>query len=298
MKLSIAIITWNRSEQLKEAVESCFKCDIPKDTQFVIIDNASTDNTETVVNSLFDGMPYDIYYEKMAENLGVGRGRNYAFSKAKGEYVYFLDDDAYVDLTKGTDFFKKGIEILDSNSSFCTLTTQIYDLLLKINRVDKGGPYIGHHLYQCFMICGGSHFLRRSFWLERDPYFPNKYGYEELQPSIRVADAGKLNVFCDDMLVIHNPLINKWSDKKNASTAVIVKEVANQFAIKSSIYPVIAYPLVLLAYRMRSIKYLNKSMRKEACNIVHQMKTDYDFGERIKLSTFVSLLYDFGITIL
>lgn len=40
----------------------------------------------------------------MTENLGVGRGRNYAYSKTKGDYVYFMDDDAYVDL-KCPDFF-------------------------------------------------------------------------------------------------------------------------------------------------------------------------------------------------
>lgn len=51
--LSIVVITWNRSKQLAEALGSCFACDLPEDTEFVIIDNASTDDTEAVVSSLF-----------------------------------------------------------------------------------------------------------------------------------------------------------------------------------------------------------------------------------------------------
>lgn len=101
--LSIVVITWNRSKQLAEALGSCFACDLPEDTEFVIIDNASTDDTEAVVSSLFKNYQYDFYYEKMSENLGVGKGRNYAYLKSHGKYVYFLDDDAYID-KKHSDF--------------------------------------------------------------------------------------------------------------------------------------------------------------------------------------------------
>lgn len=48
-KLSICVITMNRREQLVEALASCLLCKIPKDTQFVVVDNGSTDNTENDV---------------------------------------------------------------------------------------------------------------------------------------------------------------------------------------------------------------------------------------------------------
>ena len=50
MKLTIAIITMNRAQQLKEAIESCFQSQLPQETEFVIIDNASTDDTQTVAH--------------------------------------------------------------------------------------------------------------------------------------------------------------------------------------------------------------------------------------------------------
>ena len=49
MKLSIAVVTMNRSIQLIEALDSCLTCNLPNDTEFVIIDNASTDDTEQKV---------------------------------------------------------------------------------------------------------------------------------------------------------------------------------------------------------------------------------------------------------
>ena len=70
-KLSICLVTMNRALQLKEAIESCLACDLPDKTEFVIIDNASTDGTETVIANFFQENPYDYYYEKLSNNIRV-----------------------------------------------------------------------------------------------------------------------------------------------------------------------------------------------------------------------------------
>lgn len=53
MKLSIVVVTMNRAKQLKEALLSCIDCVIPEDTEFIIIDNASTDDTGSVISDFF-----------------------------------------------------------------------------------------------------------------------------------------------------------------------------------------------------------------------------------------------------
>ena len=105
MKLTIAVVTMNRAMQLKEALESCLACVLPFETEFVIIDNASSDNTKEVVKEIFEKTSCRVYYEKLPENIGAGAGRNYAFSKATGEFVYALDDDAVIDTSKNNRFF-------------------------------------------------------------------------------------------------------------------------------------------------------------------------------------------------
>ena len=109
MKLSIAVVTMNRVKQLIEALQSCIDCIIPEDTEFVIIDNASTDDTAVAVEQFFVNHRYYYYYERLEENIGCGNGRNYAYSKSHGDYIYFLDDDAYIDTSKNRDFFKSAI---------------------------------------------------------------------------------------------------------------------------------------------------------------------------------------------
>lgn len=296
MKLTIAIVTMNRSKQLLEALESCVACELPIDTQFVIIDNASADQTESVVKTFFANNPFHIYYEKMQGNIGAGKGRNVAFQHVKSEYVYFMDDDAYID-NQHNDFFMEAIRILDDNPNVITLTTQIYDLAWKKNRVEKRGPVINEELWNCYMVCGGSHFLRCAFFIGQNPYFENKYGYEELQPSLRVADANKINAFAPNLLAIHNPVVNKWNFADKRNDDVLIGEIANQKAIKGRVYSIWAYPIVCFAYYMRCRKHLDGEQKKKADRVVSELSLNYNFGSRIKLWTVIQLCKNFGIGI-
>lgn len=293
MKLAIAIITMNRAQQLKEAIESCFRSKLPDDTEFVVIDNASTDNTQAVVEDLFHASPYHLYYEKLNDNLGVGKGRNYAFSKASAEYVYFLDDDAYIDITHNQDFFINAIKILDENDIIKTLTTQIFDLLWDKNRVEIDGPLYKEGLYKCYRFCGGSHFLRSSFFKGSDPYFPNKYGLEEIFPSLRVAEEGGINAFAPSLNVIHNPKVNKWS---SGNKELLVTEIVSKYAMKSIIYPVLTIPVLYFAFLARSIKVLNIKFIIQAHKKIKDLKNNVE-TKRIKNSTVYKLFKDFGFSV-
>ena len=296
MKLSIAVVTMNREKQLIEALQSCIASKLPIDTQFVIIDNASTDGTESVITSFFQEYPYEYYYEKLPNNIGCGNGRNYAYLKAKGDYVYFMDDDAYID-ADCNDFFTRAIEVFEANNRIATLTTQIYDLVWKKNRVLDGGPLIGSNVRYCQMLCGGSHFLSRSFFGETDPYFPNKYGYEEILPSLRVIDAGYINAFADDLRVIHNPLVNKWDYNHKQNESLLIKGLAIPYAMKKKYYPKIVLPLVYIAYKFRCRKYLNKEQVILSNKMINDLSNTYEWGDRIRLKTVITMVKYFGFPV-
>ena len=296
MKLSIAVVTMNRATQLIEALQSCVASMLPSDTQFVIIDNASTDHTEHVINRFFEENPYEYYYEKLPQNIGCGNGRNYAYLKSKGDYVYFMDDDAYID-SKCNDFFIRAIEIFEENKNIASLTTQIYDLAWNKNRVLAGGPVIDKNVRHCMILCGGSHFLSRHFLGDTNPYFPNKYGYEEILPSLRIVDAGYMNAFVEWLCVIHNPLVNKWDYSIKNNEHLLVKGIAIPRAMKSKYYPIITIPFIYIAFLLRSIKYLNRNQRKLAVQMVDEFCHSYEFGDRISLRTIVRMYMNFGFSI-
>lgn len=285
-KLTISVITMNRATQLKEALESCLACHLPEKTQFVVVDNASTDNTEQTVADLLDGCGYDYYYDRLPENLGVGGGRNYAFTKSYGEYVYILDDDAVIDAQNDRGFFLKAIKILDENPKIVSLTTQIYDIAWQANRVAKSGPEIAKGINICKMFCGGSHFLRKSFF-DDVPYLSNKYGYEEIPPSLRIMDAGMINAFCPNLLVIHKPAVNKWdwSDEKNQ--ALLINGIAAPYAIDKMMYPLICRPLLWAATQIRFYRSLRRipNARKRFRAEVKEFCSQYPITDKIKLST-------------
>lgn len=297
MKLSICVITMNRANQLKEALESCLACELPQETEFIIIDNASTDDTEKTVYNTLNNKGYNYYYEKLPKNLGVGGGRNYAYDKACGEYVYMLDDDAVIDAEKISNFFIKAVDIMESNPTIVTLTTQIYDTAWQKNRIEKLGSKLSEGLYRCYMFCGGSHFLRKSFFTI-SPYLPNKYGYEEIPPSLRAINAGKVNVFCPELRIIHKPAVDKWDYNDSKNHELLVKGIALPYAIKKMMYPSLVLPILKLANVMRMNKYLKNisDYRKKVNDVVNVFCDEYPINERIKFSTAFQIVKDFGLS--
>lgn len=296
MKLSIAVVTMNREKQLIEALQSCIASKLPIDTQFIIIDNASTDGTESVITCFFQKYAYEYYYEKLQNNIGCGNGRNYAYSKSKGDYVYFMDDDAYI-AANCEDFFVRAIEIFEENKRIATLTTQIYDLVWKKNRVLAEGPLIDTDVRHCQMLCGGSHFLSRSFFGETDPYFPNKYGYEEILPSLRVVDARYINAFAENLRVIHNPLVNKWDYDHKQNESLLINGLAIPCVMKTKYYPKVVQPLIYLAYKIRCRKYLSVDQIILSDLMVKDLANAYEWGSRIKLKTVLGMFKKFGFAI-
>ncbi len=87
-KISVIILTYNRAKLLPGAIKSVLNQTF-SDFELIIINNASTDNTEEVIKSFND--PRIIYKENTENN--VLRARNIGFDLASGKYVVPLDDD-------------------------------------------------------------------------------------------------------------------------------------------------------------------------------------------------------------
>ena len=297
-KLSICVATMNRAGQLTEALESCLACALPEKTEFVIIDNASTDETADAVRQTLNDSGYDYYYEKLPQNIGAGKGRCFYYTKAQGAYVFGFDDDALIDCQHCPDFFMRAIELLDENTDISILATQVYDRAWKANRQEIYGKQRSNGLYACYMFCGGSHFLRKSFFGDVPPYLSNSYGYEELPPSLIAADHRGI-ALCADLTVIHNPKQNKWDYTKKENVEILIMYCAAPYAIKQMMYPVVAHGLLKALYCVRKRKYLASAAdRKRADLMVKEIRDKCRIKYRIRLKTLLALVADFGKTAL
>jgi len=87
-EISAIITTFNRANFLKKAIRSALNQTF-KDFELLILDNNSTDETETVVKGFPDKK---IKYIKHRP-LNISQARNLGIKEAKGKYIAFLDDD-------------------------------------------------------------------------------------------------------------------------------------------------------------------------------------------------------------
>lgn len=99
--LSICIPTYNRAEYIGEAIESVLNQitdDIKGIVEICVSDNASTDNTEEIVNRYQKKTPCNIIYHKNEENIGADRNFLKVVEIANGEYCWLLGSDDGIEL--------------------------------------------------------------------------------------------------------------------------------------------------------------------------------------------------------
>lgn len=89
--VSVIIPTYNRANFIRRAIDSVFIQDY-ENVEIIVVDDASTDNTESIVRDIKDDR---IVYIKNERNLGVSASRNRAIGISRGEVIAFLDSDDY-----------------------------------------------------------------------------------------------------------------------------------------------------------------------------------------------------------
>lgn len=90
--VSIIIPTKNRQKKLEACLRSIFAQHYQQ-IEIIVVDNASSDATATMIELHFPGVVY-VYN---TTNLGAAVAKNQGIKVAQGEYVWFLDSDSRVD---------------------------------------------------------------------------------------------------------------------------------------------------------------------------------------------------------
>ena len=89
--ISVIMPTFNRGYIIKLAIDSILN-QTYKNFEFIIVDDCSTDDTESIVSSYNDER---IKYIKLDKNSGANYARNIGLLNAKGKYITFQDSDDY-----------------------------------------------------------------------------------------------------------------------------------------------------------------------------------------------------------
>ncbi|MGR2667484.1 glycosyltransferase family 2 protein [Vibrio campbellii] len=91
--VTVIIPTYNRAHILERVIESYFQSDVK---EVIFINDASTDNTKDVLKLLSEKYK-QVSYHTNEVNLKQAEAKNIGLKLAKTKYVYFGDDDSYLE---------------------------------------------------------------------------------------------------------------------------------------------------------------------------------------------------------
>jgi glycosyltransferase involved in cell wall biosynthesis len=98
--LSIIVCTYNREKYIEDTLQYLSNQSIDQQQyEILIIDNNSTDGTASICHRFIENKGHENFHYFLEEKQGLSYARNRGISESKGEFLAFLDDDAWVDNT-------------------------------------------------------------------------------------------------------------------------------------------------------------------------------------------------------
>ena len=258
--LSIVLITCNRKDEIIKAIESC-RTHTERAFEVVVIDNNSTDGTETAVRSYCVEKNLPLQYHYLDRNTGVSFARNIGYREANGDILFFIDDDAVV-ISEGNsldlvaDYMRTNKEVMA-----CVGTSIDYRYGGKMSFV-RCKSDMAKNYYQVRSYVGFNHFIKKGF-TDRDYIYPDNlfYGSEELYVGLSVLKYGGKIVNINEHVVQHNPSVNTRIDR----TLGLMNGYINTYIIKRYFLRGIFKLASTIMFNLRIIRFskLKPSIIKE-----------------------------------
>ena len=131
--ISIIIPVYNADQWLRRCIESCIN-QTYKDIEIILVDDGSSDTCPQICDEYEKKDKRVVVFHK--SNGGVSSSRNMGISKAKGDYIFFVDSDDWLE--------KNALEIIlkyqvkaDYDLVVCNHIVHYDDLSTKLNILDE-----------------------------------------------------------------------------------------------------------------------------------------------------------------
>lgn len=95
IKVSIIIPAFNVGKYIEECLESVISQTL-RNIEIIIVNDGSNDNTQEIINRYSEK---DLRIKVISQkNKGISNARNTGAAIARGEYIYFMDSDDFIDI--------------------------------------------------------------------------------------------------------------------------------------------------------------------------------------------------------
>ncbi|MCF8000802.1 MAG: glycosyltransferase [Halanaerobiales bacterium] len=268
-QISIIIPTRNRKIILKKCLEALNKQSIDSNKyEIIIIDDGSTQDIETMINSL--NLKPEIKYHYQ-EHSGPAKSRNKGIKFAKGKYIIFIDDDIIVN----EQFVESHLNKLLNNDKVI-----VHGPVIHTNNLDN--PSAAEKKIRDFssaFFATGNASIKKTYLKEAGLFNENfyEYGWEDLEFGKRLKQLNLKAVKAENAIGYHlkyqfspNYLPNiKEKEKQRGRMAVLYHDINPSFSVKlSTLYwkPLLILLEVLTIgnwpesqFTMKLIKYLHEN---------------------------------------
>ena len=272
-KLSIIVPVYNVEKYIEDCIKSLIQ-DV-KDYEIIIVNDGSTDNSETIIKKYVNKYPELIKYYKK-KNGGLFSARNYGIKKSNGEYLMFVDSDDTIEKNSLSKLYNyidtKEFDILvyKMNSVKDNIKTSVQsfnnDIKDNIKKYLVGNPSACNKL------------IKKELLTKNKLEFINVTYYEDLMFLPTLVNFTQKIEFTSDILynyyVRNNSLTNnKKYNKKMDDIFVIVNELYNKLNNKYS--EEVEFIFIEHLLRNAGIRYLDYEMYDKINDINRLIKEKY-----------------------
>lgn len=303
IEFSLIIPVYNSEKYIDRCLDSVVNQNYGN-YEVIIVDDGSRDHSSQVIEKYLADSRFRYYYK---DNGGVSDARNYGLSKAKANWVMFLDSDDWLrkdaleiittKISKSVDIIQCNLSMIGEKGTFTyklpeqQVITDKKEILETIISVEYGNTKYHMRFGDC--RCIGGKFYRRSLVENNKISFP---------VGIKVFEDGIFNLICyskaDTILIFNTPLyfysINQssathiYNDLIEKQYRSILKEIEcfmrNNY-IKSNSYYYCAFDFLYLT--LKSIVELKLPINKKI-KMAKKVLNDMEYNKSLDC---VSMMY-------
>jgi len=202
MKISVIVPVYNVEKYLPRCLDSLINQTL-KDIEIIVINDGSPDNSGDIIEEYKKKDKRIIYI--VQENKGLGSTRNKGVSLAKGEYIYFVDSDDFLELDALEKMYNKAKEE-NSDIVICSYKN-VYDDKQEDVFIDKKliEDTLSNKNNKIFnFVTAWSKLYKTKFLKELDISFSPRVWYEDLSYATKVLVKAK------NINYVNEPLYNYY----------------------------------------------------------------------------------------
>jgi len=219
IEISIIVPVYNNPQDLEDCLSALLNTSGP-DSELIVVDDGSTDNTASV------GERMGVKLLRLAENSGVAAARNYGASQARGEILFFVDADVVV--ARGT--VERIVKVMQENQNLAAVFGS-YDAQPRARGLVSQYRNLLHHF-----VHQNSNPEASTFWAGcgaiRRPVFQKMAGFdakrfrhpsiEDIELGYRLRLAGHRILLDKDLQVTH---LKRWNLCSTIRTDVVCRAI-------------------------------------------------------------------------